>query len=105
MQKSELRTHCRNARKPAARRPPVTARRRRRSPHDAHRLPLTGVTARRYIPDRRRYHPESRPFEIIDVPKLQKLIAADFHSSKLQQAAVQSPVGKVTLFLIFLIFF
>nr|GMC52977.1 hypothetical protein Iba_chr01dCG2380 [Ipomoea batatas] len=48
---------------PATRLLPVTAR---RSPHDARRLLLTGVTARR------RYIPESRPFETIVVPKLQK---------------------------------
>nr|GMC68910.1 hypothetical protein Iba_chr03aCG1670 [Ipomoea batatas] len=49
----------------------------------ARRLPLTGVTARR------RYIPESRPFETIVVPKLQKAATSTLPGSSRQQCSLQ----------------
>nr|GMD05913.1 chloroplastic group IIB intron splicing facilitator CRS2-B, chloroplastic [Ipomoea batatas] len=45
-------------------------------------MPLTGVTARRYIP-------ESRPFETIAVPKLQKAAISTLPGSRRQQGSLQ----------------
>nr|GMD60834.1 hypothetical protein Iba_chr12aCG15060 [Ipomoea batatas] len=102
---AEVRTpHCRNARKPAGRRTPQSASHRSlehrplpascRSPPDAHILPLTGVTARR------RYIPESRPFETIAVPKLQKAATSTLPGSSRQQCSLQW-VSSQFYFLIF----
>nr|GMC71462.1 hypothetical protein Iba_chr03bCG2960 [Ipomoea batatas] len=102
---AEVRTpHCRNARKPAAadhRSPPPnahwsTARRSRRSPHDACRSPESPpVVATFQSPD------HLKPL----LYQNSKSAGCDFHSSRLQQAAVQSPVGKFTVLFFLILYF